>query len=89
MNDSLHHGQLQEQFSKMLGISSSRVIWEASGNCCGRGTQVITTVFRKLRDTAAKTMLFSFQVNIRIHGVSQDAIYKDDERMSKTQDISG
>ena len=48
---------------------------------------MITTVLRKLRDTAAKTMLFSFQVNIWIHGVSQDAIYKDDERMTKTQTL--
>ena len=37
--------------------SSNRVIWETSGNWSGRGAKVITTVLRRLLDTAAKTML--------------------------------
>ena len=39
------------------GNSSSRVIWEASGNWSGSSTKVITTVLRKLRDTATRTVL--------------------------------
>ena len=40
INDSLHHGKLQEQFSKMLGICSSiiissRDIGEVARNCNG------------------------------------------------------
>ena len=31
-------------------ISSSRVTWEASGNCNGGGTKVMATVLRKLRE---------------------------------------
>ena len=57
INHSPHQGQLQEEFSEMLEINSSRVIWEASGNWSGRGAKVITTVLRRLLDTAAKTML--------------------------------
>ena len=29
----------------------------------------------------------SFQVDLRVHGVSQDAIYKDEERMTKIQTL--
>ena len=29
----------------------------------------------------------SFQVDLRVHGVSQDVIYKDEERTTKTQTL--
>ena len=40
----------------VLGISNSKVIWEASRIWSGRGTKVITTVLRKLRDTTSRTV---------------------------------
>ena len=41
---------------KVPGISNSKVIWEASRIWSGRGTKLITTVLRKLRDTTTRTV---------------------------------
>ena len=53
---------------------------------------MITTVSRRLLETAAKNNVVReedpFQVDLRFRGVSQDAIYKDEERMTKIQTSS-
>ena len=87
----------KNKFSKIPGISdssnsSSRVIWEASGNWSGKGTKVITTVLRKLRETATRTVLWERRTRFKsiseFMELSQHAIYKDEERMTKISDIS-
>ena len=54
----------------MSGISSSRVIWAAAGNC---------------NDNSVVREKDSFQVDLRAHGQSQDFIYMDEERTTNIQ----
>ena len=66
--------------------SGSGVIWEASGNWSGRGTKVRTTVFERALETAAKTIVVREKDSyLRVHGVSQDAVYNDQELQARYQ----
>ena len=59
--------------------------WRSCGNYSGTGTKVTTTMFQELRKTAANNVVEeddSFQVGLRVHGVSQDVIHKDEERIT-------
>ena len=80
INDSLHQGQLQENFSQMLGISngnsSSRVMATARQGSCG-----------KSNDHSVLREEDSFQVDLRVHGVSHDVTNEDKERMTKIQTL--
>ena len=57
------------------------MIWEVAGNCNGRGKHV-KEVAGNCNDNGVVREEDSFQVDLRVHGVSQDVIDKDMERMT-------